>query len=392
MHAQMEEKIRIAVVHYPITNLELADYLKRYERPMKDVFPPDKYNLVCFRHILRRPMSLRLKYLFSMLKSIFLLRYLIKGRFHLFIAGMLDLESFATLLIAKLLKRPIIIHDDHWYWPSTVLGKITWPIAVLLARNSDLMLVTLLARLYWKSIGVDDNKLMTAPLQISLLEVNEKDYLKSEELKKSFKCHKVILYFGCLVKYKGVEYLIKAFAKLSEENKEACLIIAGEGPERQRLEKLCKELKLDNRVHFTGFVKEEDKAAFFLLCDVFVHPAIRLATPEEWGLAVNEAMSVGKPVVVTTAVGAKELVKNGVNGYIVPERNVGALYNAIKILINNDGLRNKMGNTARRTIEQGYTYEQYIKRFEEAIREAIKLSLMKKNYKTCKNSHHIFSP
>jgi glycosyltransferase involved in cell wall biosynthesis len=367
----MNETIRIARVSFSITYSETEDYLKRYE---KSAIPlSEKYNMAHFQYILKAK-TLRQKYMLSIFKCLDLFHRLIKGRFHLFIADMLSPESFVAFIVAKLLKRPVIIPDDHWYWPSTVLGKITWPIAVLLARNSDLMLVTSLARLYWKSIGVDDNKLMTAPLQISLLEVNEKDYLKFEELKKSFKCHKVVLYFGRLVKYKGVEYLIKAFAKLSEENKEACLIIAGEGPERQRLEKLCKELKLDNRVHFTGFVKEEDKAAFFLLCDVFVHPAIRLATPEEWGLAVNEAMSVGKPVVVTTAVGAKELVKNGVNGYIVPERNVDAIYNAIKILINNDDLRNKMGYAARRTIEQGYTYEQYIKCFEKAIREAIKLT------------------
>jgi glycosyltransferase involved in cell wall biosynthesis len=367
----MNEKIKIAIVSSSKTYLEIEDESKRYEKSAISL--NGKYDVTHFRYILRAK-GLKQKYVLSVFKFLNLVHSLIKGRFHLFITGFLFTpESLVTFIVAKLLRRPIIVLDDHWYWPGTALGKFTWPIAILLARNSDLMLVTSLARLYWKSIGVVDDKLMTAPLQVSLLRLSQKDYLKFEELKKNFKCRKVVLYFGRLVKYKGVEYLVKSFAKLSEENNETCLIIAGEG-ERQRLMKLCRELKLDNRVHFTGFVKKEDKAALFLLCDVFVHPAIRLATPEEWGLAVNEAMSVGKPVVVTTAVGAKELVKNGVNGYIVPERNVDAIYNAIKILINNDDLRNKMGHAARRTIEQGYTYEHYIKCFEKAIRKAIKLS------------------
>lgn len=134
-----------------------------------------------------------------------------------------------------------------------------------------------------------------------------------------------------------------------------------------------------NNVIFTGYVDDDTRALYYLLADIFVLPSIDLKVTEEWGLVVNEAMSVGKPAIVTTAVGcAYELVKNGVNGYVVQEKNVAALYQAIKRLLNDDELRIKMGREAKKTINDSYNNEKAINDCKETIYKALTVSLKPK--------------
>lgn len=83
-------------------------------------------------------------------------------------------------------------------------------------------------------------------------------------------------------------------------------------------------------------------------------------------------MSVGKPVIVTTAVGsAPDVVQHGVNGYIVPEKDADSLYNALKNIIMNKDARERMGITSKKIIEKAYTYEHAVKGLDRAIRAVI---------------------
>jgi glycosyltransferase involved in cell wall biosynthesis len=112
---------------------------------------------------------------------------------------------------------------------------------------------------------------------------------------------------------------------------------------------------------------------YFILSDILVLPSITLKNHEEWGLVVNEAMSVAKPVVVSGSTGcAYELVKNAVNGYIVPEKNVEALFKAMEKLIINDELRLNMGNEAKKTIASRFTYLDVINCHSRLQQEALK--------------------
>ena len=191
-------------------------------------------------------------------------------------------------------------------------------------------------------------------------------------LRESLKAKKVILYFGRLIKRKGVDYLIRAFAKLAREYNDVVLIIAGEGDEKRNLQDLCRELNIYDKVHFTGFVKEEDKAMYFIACDVFVCPSVTLGMPEIWGIVVNEAMSVGKPVIATTAVGsAYDLVKNGINGFIVPERDIDALYRAMKLILGNNALMIRMGKESRKIIEKEFTPYHAFQSLDKVIKFAV---------------------
>jgi glycosyltransferase involved in cell wall biosynthesis len=93
---------------------------------------------------------------------------------------------------------------------------------------------------------------------------------------------------------------------------------------------------------------------------------------EPWGLVVNEAMNQGVPVVATDAVGAAAggLVQNGVNGFVVPERDSKALAEAIGRILNDDELRATMSRNAKRIIA-GWDNERMVQGFQQAIAYAL---------------------
>lgn len=315
--------------------------------------------------------SLKLVYLldsFQILTS--LLRSLLTGRFKVIVmTGMPVLESIPTFIIAKLLRVPIIIRETHWYWPKTLPSMFTWPINKIIVSNSNLVVCPgKKAYEYWHSLSIPNNKLLIVPFYASTLKIDQKIEEAAIDFHTTYRNNVVILYFGRLIEKKGIDYLIKAFAKLHERFDNIVLMIIGEGPERHNLEKLCIQMKLTDVV-FRGAVEEKLKAAYFLGADIYVYPSITLGLPEEWPLGVVEAMSVGKPVIVSTAVGsAPDVVKQGVNGFVVQEKNVNALYNAIKIMIENPALRIRMGLASKYIIEEGFTYYHAVKGLDTAIK------------------------
>ena len=325
----------------------------------------------------KQPISYKKMYLFDCIRIFINLAHtLLKNQFNVVVTPSIPiLESIPAFIISKLLSIPIIMMETHWYWPNTLTSKLTWPINKLMCLKADLVICPgKKAYAYWRQLGVPKQKIKIIHFYSSLLKVNSEHIKLAKNLRSKFGGRIVILYFGRLIKKKGVEYLIKAFAMLQREFKDIVLVIAGEGAERPNLEKLCSELGLYNVV-FTGAVEENIKPTYFLLADIYVYPSITLKLPEEWSLGVVEAMSVGKPVIVTTAVGsAPDVVKNGINGYVVPEKDVEALYSAIKRLIMHEDLRKNMGIMSGKLVEEAFTYEHVVKDLNEAIKSALTLS------------------
>jgi glycosyltransferase involved in cell wall biosynthesis len=224
---------------------------------------------------------------------------------------------------------------------------------------------------YWLSIGIPQQKIMIVPFYTSVLHADENNKKLANELDVKYRNKLVVLYLGRLIKKKGVDYLIRAFQQLQQEFSDTVLVITGEGPEKTHLEELCTELGLSN-VEFVDAPDETSKPAWFLFSDVYVYPSVTLDLPEEWSLAVMEAMSVGKPVIVTDAVGsAPDLVRAGVNGYVVIEKDSKALYTALKQVIGNEKLRKQMSVMSKKIIDDSFTYEHAVSAFDEAIKSVL---------------------
>ncbi len=153
--------------------------------------------------------------------------------------------------------------------------------------------------------------------------------------------HPTFAYVGRLKKYKGVDLVIRAFAKL--EDPSAVLEIAGAGDYRRSLEALAASLDLGGRVRFLGFISEEEKLA--LLRRAW---AVALASPKEgWGLTNVEAEACATPVVASNSPGIRESVRDGETGFLVPHGDIDALASAFRRLSSSRDLVAAMGAKAR---------------------------------------------
>ncbi len=166
---------------------------------------------------------------------------------------------------------------------------------------------------------------------------------------------KLVLFSGKLTKYKGVKYLINA-----AKNIDAIVGICGDGPEKEELEKQVKSLGLKN-VRFFGFIDNHKLIELYYRADVCVVPSV---WDEPLGLVVLEAMATKTPVVVTRKGGIPLMVKDGVNGFFVRPRNSKEIADKVKKLLEDDDLRQKMGENARRGVIEKFTWEKIARRYE----------------------------
>ncbi|NQV13450.1 MAG: glycosyltransferase family 4 protein [Parcubacteria group bacterium] len=161
---------------------------------------------------------------------------------------------------------------------------------------------------------------------------------------------------------KGVDYLIKAFQQVVKQNPEVELQIAGEGPEKENLQKLASELGLKDKVKFLGFVKNTPK--FLNQIDIF---ALTPTRREAFGIAAAEASACGKPVVTTNISGLTEVVENNKTGLVVENKNIEQISSALVKLVGDENLRQEMGASGQRRVEKYFTVEKMVGKFEEVF-------------------------
>lgn len=276
------------------------------------------------------------------------------------------IETCFYLPIVKFRKKPFILYSED-FDTKTISKKIITPLLKLFTLMSNAILVPgTRHKEYFVSLGASPDKIFLFP-NASNITIKENDYIYKERLKQELgiKDKKIILYVGRLVERKGVQYLIKAFAKLKIEQKDVDLIIIGKGDYETKLRSLCKELNIGDNVHFIGYIENEFLSSFYLNCNICVAPS---SQEEAWVFVVNEAMYCAKPVIVTQSVGsAFDMIQDGVNGYIVPAKNVNALYESMKKILSDPDLEKKMGEKSKKIIKEGFTYEHMVKGFMNAI-------------------------
>lgn len=276
-----------------------------------------------------------------------------------------SIEALFSFTIAKLRRKPIIFWSEGWGWKGHTASLFA---RFVVPRSDAIFVPGSKHREYFISLGISPNKVFIVPNASDITSTDE-DFEKKEQLKKELNIgtRKVILYVGRLVKRKGVEYLIEAFAKFRKERDDVVLIIAGIGESKTELELLSEGLGIKDDVYFIGHLGKL-LPAYYALCDICVVPSITEGMGDPWVFVVNEAMYFGKPVIATDAVGAAyDMIKDGANGFMVPEKDADALYQAIRKIISDPGLAKRMGEESKRIVEQGFQYEHMIDGFVEAV-------------------------
>ena len=166
-----------------------------------------------------------------------------------------------------------------------------------------------------------------------------------------------ILSVGRIVHQKGLDLAMHALSGLKDLDWE--WRIAGDGPQLALLQSLAEKLGIGNRVHFLGWQSHELLVAHYGWSNLFLFPSRHEGMPN----AVLEAMASGLPVIATRISGSEELVVDGETGILVPSEDVDSLREAIRAMILDAGLREKMGFASRRRVENNYNWESVARQY-----------------------------
>jgi len=154
------------------------------------------------------------------------------------------------------------------------------------------------------------------------------------------KREKLIVAVGNLRWQKGYEYLLRAFEHVKDRDYK--LIIAGEGPERDKLEKIIREMGLNDRVSLPGRMTHEEIVSLLNRASIYVMSSVTEGFPK----ALVEAMACGTPVITTDVGSCAEIV--GDTGIVVRPQDTAALAEALNRLAENHELRKRLGQLGAR--------------------------------------------
>lgn len=173
-----------------------------------------------------------------------------------------------------------------------------------------------------------------------------KDDIERERMPACEKNQITLLSVGRLAQEKGHIYLLEAFRQLRKEMGNIHLKIVGEGNLSKSYLKWIRENDFENEIELSGRITHGERLFnIYRSSDIFILPSISEGTPK----VILEAMASGLPVISTEVGGVPTLIKHKLNGYLVPRQNVRAIVDAIKLLIKDNDLRNKL-------IEAGYEF------------------------------------
>ncbi len=180
---------------------------------------------------------------------------------------------------------------------------------------------------------------------------------------------RVLLGVGRLVPERRIDKVLFAVSALGVRYPDLCYVVVGEGPERERLELLAERLKISHRVRFLGRVAPAALPAVYNLCDAFVHLSSGSGHGWEDGAALLEALSSGKPAVLTARLAAEEGV-DAATACIIPEDDSIALGDALTTLLDQPEYAAALGRRGRDQVLAHSTWDRAADRLLAAVSRA----------------------
>jgi len=179
---------------------------------------------------------------------------------------------------------------------------------------------------------------------------------------------------GRLIEKKGLPVTIRAFEVFVRQYPNATLRIAGEGPLLRELEMLARELKIAQRVSFTGFLSQEQLREIYYRSHIFLHPSQTGRDGNQEGIpnSMLEAMATGLPVFATDHGGIPEAVEQGVSGVLVPERDEFALVETLLNAVQDPDLLSRIAYAGASAVRKKFDLQQQAQRLEEIYLQTIR--------------------
>ncbi len=210
--------------------------------------------------------------------------------------------------------------------------------------------------------GMNNNMLSQRPNEKIINEIKSKLNIKDGE--------KIILTISRVVKGKGQEAVIKSIPILLKEYTNFKYLIVGDGSYMKNLKNLVNRLGIESKVIFTGNIPYKEVMNYYDLSDLFILPNVTFKEKENiegLPIVIYEAMSRGKPVITGIPGGGKEIVEDGVNGYVVNGENFDDISKRLIELLKNDTKVNLFGSNGKKKIAQGFTEEMMINNYLNTI-------------------------
>ncbi len=238
----------------------------------------------------------------------------------------------------------------------------------ILADASKVIAVTKMEAEQYKNMGVSEDKIEIIPNGIDLSEFDNLpargEFRRKHGLGNS---EKIILYLGRIHKIKGLDLLARAFAELSEKVAHVRLVIVGpDDGYLPMLRKLIEELKIGEKVLFTGPLCGRDKLEAYVDADVYVLPS----SYEILGITILEALACGTPVIVTNRCGIADVIDNQV-GLGVPY-DKDQLSNAILCMLGDDKMRLQFGEKGKLLVRDNFSWVGIAEKMENMYLSVIK--------------------
>ena len=242
--------------------------------------------------------------------------------------------STVNVLWLKAMRDFVLAGADRYLCPSASLAEIA---------------------AHWRL--VDPERIEVLPNPVSISEPGDRDELRRRH---GFD-RPTLVFAGRLAPVKALDVALEALTRVDGVS----LVIAGDGPERARLEGLAAPLGLGERVRFLGPQPRAVALELFEAGDA----VLLSSTWENFPHAVVEGLAAGTPVIATGVGGVNEIVTDGVNGLLVPPGDPDALAEAIRGFFADDELRTRLRAAARGSVD-GYAPEQVYGRIEELLEGA----------------------
>ena len=250
--------------------------------------------------------------------------------------------------LPRIIKKQRLKKLYDWVWGNKILKDASKVVALTRTEAEQ-----------YKKMGVDEDKIEIVPNGIDLSkfenlpekgEIRRKYLIEDDE--------KVILYLGRIHKIKGIDLFVKAFADLAAELDNVKLVIIG--PDDGFLSMLkaqIEDLKMDDKILFTGPLYERDKLEAYVDADVYVLPSVY----ETFPVTVLEACACGTPVIITDRCGIADIVDKV--GCVV-EYDKDQLRDAMFKILSDEELRRKLGVEGGRLVREEFGWDKIVRRLE----------------------------